>query len=150
MAPPKGWRGAGAIVQAMDWPVISQYVKSLTKRGIPVETPTPESAVSAAADLIDQGCSVIVATDPVYDELTETDTVARGLIELVPGDKLEFLCDFYSYDGEFKDSYLLGEPMTVTENMEISNTYLGDGGAVALYRFTDLYNQHYWTEEVPQ
>ncbi len=39
-------------------------------RGIPVETPTPESAVSAAADLIDQGCSVIVATDPVYDELT--------------------------------------------------------------------------------
>ena len=36
MAPPKGWRGDGAIVQAMDWPVISQYVKSLTKRGIPV------------------------------------------------------------------------------------------------------------------
>ena len=36
MAPPKGWRGDGAIVQAMDWPVTSQYVKSLTKRGIPV------------------------------------------------------------------------------------------------------------------
>lgn len=36
MAPPKGWRGDGAIVQAMDWPVISRYVKSLTKRGIPV------------------------------------------------------------------------------------------------------------------
>ena len=98
----------------------------------------------------DDPYGVIDGARPVYDELTETDTVARGLIELVPGDKLEFLCDFYSYDGEFKDSYLLGEPMTVTENMEISNTYLGDGGAVALYRFTDLYNQHYWTEEVPQ
>ena len=36
MAPPKGWRGDGAIVQAMDWPVISRYVKSLAKRGIPV------------------------------------------------------------------------------------------------------------------
>ena len=36
MAPPKGWRGDGAIVQALDWPVISRYVKSLTKRGIPV------------------------------------------------------------------------------------------------------------------
>lgn len=36
MAPPKGWRGDGAIVQAMDWPVISRYVKSITKRGIPV------------------------------------------------------------------------------------------------------------------
>ena len=28
MAPPKGWRGDGAIVQALDWPVISRYVKS--------------------------------------------------------------------------------------------------------------------------
>ena len=36
MAPPKGWRGDGAIVQAMDWPIISRYVKSLTERGIPV------------------------------------------------------------------------------------------------------------------
>ena len=36
MAPPKGWRGDGAIVQAMDWPVISRYVKSLANRGIPV------------------------------------------------------------------------------------------------------------------
>ena len=36
MAPPAGWRGHGAIVQAMDWPVVTRYVKSLVRRGIPV------------------------------------------------------------------------------------------------------------------
>ena len=36
MAPPQGWRGDGAIVQAMDWPVVTHYVKSLVRRGIPV------------------------------------------------------------------------------------------------------------------
>ena len=39
-------------------------------RGVPIQEPMPESGVSAAADLIAQGCNVIVATDPVYDELT--------------------------------------------------------------------------------
>ena len=36
MVPPRGWRGDGAIVQAMDWPVVTRYVKSLVRRGIPV------------------------------------------------------------------------------------------------------------------
>ena len=36
MAPPRGWRGDGAIVQAMDWPVIARYVSGLRRRGIPV------------------------------------------------------------------------------------------------------------------
>ena len=91
---------------------------------------------------------VISGARPVYDELTETDTVARGLTELKAGDTLEFLCDFYSYDGTFQDSYLLGEPMTIGDTVEISNTELGDGGVKALYRFTDMYGQHYWTPEV--
>lgn len=39
-------------------------------RAVPIAQPKAESAVSAAADLIDQGCSVIVAADPIYDKLT--------------------------------------------------------------------------------
>lgn len=39
-------------------------------RAVPIEEKAPESGVSAAAALIGQGCSVIVATDPVYDDLT--------------------------------------------------------------------------------
>ena len=77
----------------------------------------------------------------------ETETEARGLIELQPGDTLDFTCDYYSYDGTYQDSYYLGEQMTVTENMEISNTDVGEN-YIALYKFTDIYNQPYYTEPV--
>ena len=36
MAPPRGWHGDGAIVHALDLPVVTRYVKSLVRRGIPV------------------------------------------------------------------------------------------------------------------
>ena len=39
-------------------------------RAVPIEEKAPESGVSAAADLLAQGCNVIIATDPIYDELT--------------------------------------------------------------------------------
>lgn len=74
-----------------------------------------------------------------------TQTVARGLAELVPGDQLDFLCDYYSYDGEFLDSYYLGKTMTVEEEMVISNVDVGEGKLQTTYRLTDIYNQHYWT-----
>lgn len=36
MSPPQGWRGDGAIVEAIDGSVTSRYVQSLVRRGIPV------------------------------------------------------------------------------------------------------------------
>ena len=89
----------------------------------------------------------IAGARPAYSE-EETETVARGLVDLNVGDTLDFLCDYYSYDGAYLDTYKLGEQMTVTEDMQISNTSLG-GSCVALYRFSDLYNQYYWTLPVP-
>ncbi len=80
----------------------------------------------------------------------ETDTVAKGMTELKVGDKLDFICDYYSYSGEYKDSYYLGEQMTVTENMTISNVDVGEGNIRVLYRFTDIYNQQYWTPAFKQ
>ncbi len=80
----------------------------------------------------------------------ETETVAKGMSELQVGDTLDFVCDYYSYDGEYMDSYYLGEQMVVTEEMVISNVDVGDGGVLATYRFTDIYNQHYWTPAFTQ
>lgn len=82
-----------------------------------------------------------------YDEEV-TDTVSRGLTELQAGDRLDFLCDYYSYDGEFLDNYYLGDPMTVEDEMTISNTRIGDGSVLATFRLTDIYNRHYWTPPV--
>ena len=78
----------------------------------------------------------------------ETDTVAKSLIELEIGDKLDFICDYYTYDGKYSDSYYLGEQMTVTDDMEISNVSTGNGELKITYRFTDIYNQEYWTEAI--
>ncbi len=90
----------------------------------------------------------IAGADPDYDS-DVTETKARGLTELKAGDKLDFLCDYYSYDGTFKDSFFLGEQMTVTDNMQISDTYLGSD-YIALYKLTDIYNQSHWTSAVPK
>ena len=79
-----------------------------------------------------------------------TDTEARGLIELAAGDEIDFVCDYYTYNGEYEDSYYLGETLVISDpdNIKISNTYLG-GDCLALYRITDIYNGEYWTETVP-
>lgn len=78
----------------------------------------------------------------------ETDTVAKNQSGLQPGDVLEFLCDYYSYNGDYQDSYLLGEPLTVTgEALTISNVPL-NGPTRAAYRITDLYNRPHWTQTV--
>lgn len=80
----------------------------------------------------------------------ETDTAAKSLTELQQGDKLDFICDFYTYDMQYKDSYYLGEQMTVGDDMRITNADVGSGRVRIAYRFTDMYNQEYWTPAIEQ
>ncbi|MBQ7698923.1 MAG: peptidase C11 [Clostridia bacterium] len=79
----------------------------------------------------------------------ETDAEAKETTSLQDGDKIDFLCDYYGYDGSFKDSYILGEQYVVNGEPKISDVYLPTGTKYsAVYRFTDIYGQHYWTEEM--
>lgn len=78
----------------------------------------------------------------------ETQTVAKNLTELKNGDKLDFICDFYSYDKVYQDSYYLGEQMTVTGEMKVTNAYIDSGKVRISYCFTDIYNQEYWTPAI--
>lgn len=80
----------------------------------------------------------------------ETETVAKNIIELETGDTLDFICDYYTYDGDYTDSYYLGERMIVSDNMKISNVSVGDGTLKISYCFTDIYNQVYWTESITE
>uniref|UniRef100_UPI002D7F4777 clostripain-related cysteine peptidase n=1 Tax=Oscillibacter sp. TaxID=1945593 RepID=UPI002D7F4777 len=84
----------------------------------------------------------------VYSE-GETETVAKSDSALQEGDTLEFLCDYYGYNGTYQDSFLLGDPLTVpAEGLTISDAPL-DGEVRAAYRFTDLYGQSWWTPPLP-
>lgn len=73
---------------------------------------------------------------------------AKNMTELQSGDKLDFLCDYYSYSGEYLDSYYLGEPLTVTGDLKLSNVDVGDGAVLITYCFTDIYNREYWSEAI--
>jgi hypothetical protein len=78
-----------------------------------------------------------------------TDAVMKGLVEIKSGDTIDFLCDYYNYDGTYSDTYYLGEQMTATEEWVIGNAPLGDGVNWQMcYRITDLYGGQYWTPTV--
>ncbi|MER2236392.1 MAG: hypothetical protein ABS901_08575, partial [Candidatus Limivicinus sp.] len=109
----------------------------------------------------------IAGLRPVYDgEVTET--VAKGVPALTdklddetadwakgdavywkPGDKLEFLADYYTYSGSYDDSYIISE-LTVSDDMTVSDVELDTENCRHSYRFTDIYQQHYWTPALVQ
>ncbi len=84
----------------------------------------------------------------VYDK-GETETVAKNEVELSAGDKIDFLCDYYTYDGDYENTYMLGEQMTWTGEEQVSDVDISDYRAAACYCLTDLYGQEYWTPTMP-
>jgi len=80
----------------------------------------------------------------VYEE-NESETVAKNIVELKKGDKLQFICSYYDYDDNFVSNYKLGEEMTVTDKMEIRNTIVKGGKMEICYCLTDQYNRQHWT-----
>ena len=77
-----------------------------------------------------------------------TETVAKDAEELQEGDKIDFLCDYYSYDGTYQDSYMIGDQLTVSGELRVSDVLLSDEKVNATYMFVDVYNQEYWTEVI--
>lgn len=79
----------------------------------------------------------------------ETETVAKGVESLTKGDRIEFICDYYGYDGTYQDSYLMGEPVIYNGENTISNVIIDADKCSATYLITDSYNNEYWTPVVP-
>lgn len=91
----------------------------------------------------------IAGARTVYTE-GETETIAKGMTELKDGDKIDFLCDYYTYDGDYQDTYYLGEQYTWHGQPEISNIGIDKDAAQVTYLFTDIYCNEYWTSVLPQ
>ena len=90
----------------------------------------------------------IAGARPVYKN-GETQTAAKSLEKVSAGDTLEFLCDYYSYSGEYQDSYLLGQPMVLGTDVLIGNIRIDADRTQASYCLTDIYQQRYWTPALP-
>lgn len=81
----------------------------------------------------------------------ETQTVAKSLIDITAGDTIDLLCDYYTYDGDYVDSYMLGDQITVGANgLTVSDVTIGQNNCKITYCFTDMYNQEYWTEAIEE
>ena len=66
--------------------------------------------------------------------------------EVNKGDKIDFLCDYYTYDKKYSDSYKLGEQLVVgEEGLSITSQDMSDERIVESYLFTDIYDNCYWT-----
>ena len=102
--------------------------------------------VNDETDTVPKGLG-LAGADTVADSTLTID--GTGLAALTKGDKLDFICDYYSYDGDYQNSYYLGEQMTYTGNHQISNVTIDKDAATATYLFTDIYCQEYWTPVLP-
>ena len=85
-----------------------------------------------------------------YDD-DESFTQAKGLIAIGKGDVIQFVCDYYDYDGNYRDSYNLGDPITLGDEVEIVNTPITRdmSKCKVTFRLTDIYQMNYWTPAVP-
>ena len=87
---------------------------------------------------------VITGARPMYEG--ETEALAKGDIQIRKGDVLEFLCDYYTYEGDFESTYKLGEPLTVGDDgLTLANMALENETLSVTYRLTDIYSNYYWT-----
>ncbi len=92
-----------------------------------------------------EGRGSVVGARPVYVN-GETDTVAKSFETLSKGDKLDFLFDYYRYDGSYENSYVYGDQMVVDGALVVEDSYFPAGVKTqTLYRFTDLFAQRYWS-----
>ncbi len=95
-----------------------------------------------------------------YDYKDETDVVAKSQVHkpdeeedvfidsLMPGDTIEFVCNHYDLDGNFSDTYVLGNKMTIVDELHLGDVKISDDELVASYEFVDIYGQSYWTTPV--
>ena len=91
----------------------------------------------------DNPYGAVTGAYPLYEN-GETDTAAKGLIPLQPGDSLKFLCDYYGCDGSYESSYTLGTGLIVDGTLELENLALNAAGLIPSYRITDIYGNCYW------
>ena len=78
----------------------------------------------------------------------ETDTVAKACEALEEGDVIDFLCDYYLYDGSYENSYYLGDQWIYHGDYELSNVTLQEETS-ATYLLTDIYGNEFWTPVIP-
>lgn len=86
---------------------------------------------------------IIEGAKLIYDD---SDVQQKGLIEIKDGDQIEFICNYYTYDGKFIAEYRLGDIFVVDGDMELYNMEIENHYLYA-YCFKDVYGNYLWTQK---
>ena len=70
------------------------------------------------------------------------------LIPIQDGDEIEFICDYYDYDGNYSRSFVLGDKIVIKDNLYLGDIELKDHNILASYEFKDVYQQAYYSSAV--
>ncbi len=91
----------------------------------------------------------IIGAQPVYEDMEDDmQLVAKNTVDIEDGDTIDFICDYYGYDGSFQDAYMLGERLVVDGKLTISDLILDEATLKSTYEITDIYNQTHYTEVI--
>lgn len=88
------------------------------------------------------GNGTVLGVQKVYDD----GTAPRGYEEVDDGDVIDFLCDYYDYDGNYQDTYYLGDPLTVDGDLSVGTYQIDEGRLLYGYRLSNIYNGYQWTD----
>ncbi len=81
------------------------------------------------------------------EKVLATGVLGKGYTPLEGGDRIQPICDYFTYDGSFESSYKLGEPIIVPEDgtLTVANMKIvGSDRMLYTIRLTDIYQAHYW------
>ena len=93
---------------------------------------------------IDESGVEVVGARYTYDDV---DVVAKNIDELKAGDVIEFVCDYYDYDGNLSN-YVLQDKLTIVDKLYLGDISISDYKKHATYEIKDIYQQSYWTTPV--
>ena len=106
---------------------------------------TVEMMVNLLVHIVDDDVEILGAY-PLYEGTVDTE--AKGLIPILKGDKIQLLCDYYTYDNAYEGSYTLGKAFTVGSSLTVEYLVLDNTELTVSYRLTDVYGNVYWTPAV--
>lgn len=72
----------------------------------------------------------------------------RNMMQFEKGDELAFVCDYYTYEGEFDAQYYFGDTITVSGNLKVSYENVEEYTTWVYFYLKDIYQNEYYTETI--
>lgn len=74
------------------------------------------------------------------------EVLAKNIYEIHEGDTLQFIADYYDYDGNFVDVYPIGDELTVKDDIYFADLDISDENIYSAYEFIDIYQKSYFSQ----